>query len=401
MKNRLPRISLFACISLFLYTDCLAQLSIVGVGIQPMDANAGHPDNYPRIKRVMAHSPAEEADFKAGDIIWSIDGEDLNGVPAKEVSSRIAGITGLVRTFVIGSNKRKVAVKLRQITGNCTEGDCQNGEGRMEEINGCIYQGSFFNGKFEGQGEYWHMVDDTVDFYYKGQLIEGKFEGEGKLINLQNDYRYEGFFRGGTVSGKAQVTFVKSKAVYEGYFFQGKPLGPGTMTYPTGETRQIKPASWAELREAAGQEKPRADYAQRKSWDELTQQMQDTEVILLELAGLFKQFYQKYQEANQKYSNAYVIETYATNSFQAYIQTLDKAAPLFEACQQAFFDTNMNPTQVACATGWLEILTPVMATITAKESNGLRSMSTVVLQHNSTEWLQESVLKAIIGRQEM
>ncbi|MBL7809376.1 MAG: PDZ domain-containing protein [Saprospiraceae bacterium] len=393
MKNQLPRISLFVCLCLFLYTDCLAQRSMIGVGISLVDANAGQPDNYPWIKRVMARSPAEEAGFKPGDIIWSIDGEDLNGWAAKKVSSLIAGDSGVVRTFVLGADKRKVAVALRQITGNCIEGDCQNGTGRMEEVNGCIYQGSFFNGKFDGNGEYWHVEQDKVNFYYKGQMVEGKFEGVGKLVSLQNDYRYEGFFRGGTVSGKARVTYVKIKTFYEGYFFQGNPLGPGTMTYPTGETRQINPKSWVDLRKATGQEK-KSDHAQRKSWTEFNHQMQETEAVLLELAEKYKQFHQKHQEATQKFSSAYVIETYTSGSFQQYIQTLDKADTLFDACHQAFFDTNFTTQQVAGAESWLEILTPVMAAITAKESNGLRSMSTVVLQHNGTEWLQESVLKA-------
>lgn len=222
MKNLFLRNSLFVCISLFLYIDCLAQRSLIGVGINLVNANAGQPNNYPRIKRVIVHSPAEEAGFKPGDIIWSVDGEDLNGVTAQKVSSLIAGDSGVVRTFVVGTDKRKVAVALRQITGNCIEGDCQNGTGRMEEVNGCIYQGSFFNGKFDGNGEYWHVEQDKVNFYYKGQLVEGKFEGVGKLVSLQNDYRYEGFFRGGTVSGKARVTYVRSKAVYEGYFFSGQ-----------------------------------------------------------------------------------------------------------------------------------------------------------------------------------
>jgi hypothetical protein len=399
MKNYRTHISLFAWISLFLCADCLAQRSMIGVGVQLMCADASVPDKYPKIKWVMEHSPAEAAGFKAGDIIWSIDGIDMSGVTCKEVTSRITGDTGVVRTFVLGADKRKVLVALKQITGNCTEGDCQNGTGRMEEINGYVYQGSFFNGKFDGYGEYWYMVEDTVSTYYKGPMVEGKFEGVGKMVNLQRGYRYEGFFRGGWVSGKGQMTFVKSKAVYEGYFFQGNPLGPGTMTYQTGETRQIKPDSWKDLWAAASQGMAKTGHTQRKSWTEFNLQMQETEIVLLELAGHYKQFYQKHQEASQQFSSAYVIETYASSSFQTYLQSLDRVEALFEACQQAFFDTNMTPNQVACAEGWLEILTPVLTTIVAKESNGLRSQSTVLLQHNGTEWLEESTLKASRMRQ--
>ncbi len=129
--------------------------------------------------------------------------------------------------------------------------------------------------------------------------------------------------------------------------------------------------------------------------------MQETEAVLLELAERYKQFHQKYQEATQKFSSAFVIETYTAGSFQQYIQTLDKADTLFDACNQAFFDTNFTTQQVTGAESWLELLTPVMAAITAKESNGLRSPLTVFLQDNITEWVQDSVLKAKERRQEM
>jgi hypothetical protein len=397
MKTCQSRKSLLILTFLGISLYSQAQFSYFGIGIE-IKGGITRSD-YPSVNKVFKFSPAEEANIIAGDIIWSVDGKNMIGVSAQKLSSYILEGDGEVRTLVLGSDKRQVKLTTRPIIGKCTEGDCQNGEGRFEDPSGNIYQGGFFNGKFEDLGEYWGKNGDTIHYYYKGQMVEGKREGAGMMLNLQYGYRYSGYFRANLFSGKGHLSFEKSNAVYDGYFSKDLPLGPGIMTLQTGETKQISPATWAELYAAARQDMKKPELTHQKSWTDLTKQMQETEQVLVNMLNDYTLFYQKYQEANQKYNNAYVVETYSASSFNNFIQNRDKAHNLFFKCKNTAFETNLTERDVKSLEGWLEELTMIIKTIQIGEGGEATSQASAYHQNYNIDQINEGILKAKMYRQ--
>lgn len=230
-------------------------------------------------------------------------------------------------------------------------------------------------------------------------MVEGKREGVGMMLNLQYGYRYNGYFRANLFSGKGHLTFEKSNAVYDGFFFNDLPLGPGIMTFQTGETEQISPASWENLYAAARQDVKKPDLRHQKSWTDLTKQMQETEEVLVNTLSGYTLFYQKYQEANQKYNTSYVVETYAASSFNNYMQSLDKAHTLFFKCKSSAFETNLTERNLKSLEGWLEELTMILQTIQIGEGGDSTSQAGAYNQNYNTDQINEGILKARMCRQ--
>lgn len=141
MKPSQSRKSLLILIFLGISLYSQAQFSYFGIGIE-IKGGITHSD-YPSVNKVFKFSPAEEANIMAGDIIWSVDGKNMIGISSQKLRSYILEGDGEVRTLVVGSDKRQVKLTIRSIHGKCTEGDCQNGEGRLEDPSGNVYQGGF------------------------------------------------------------------------------------------------------------------------------------------------------------------------------------------------------------------------------------------------------------------
>lgn len=409
MKKQLTLLFLFASLS------CPAQISFTGAGILFKQDKTG--SGYPEVMQVMKFSPAEDAGIAAGDVIWSVDGKEVNGLTAADVSALIKGEAGKVRTLVVGSNKREIALTLRFVKGKCTEGDCQNGEGRVEEPNGNVYKGGFTSGKFDGYGAYWFKTGEEVDAYYEGFMVNGKREGEGKLVNWKKNYRYKGEFKADKFNGKAEITFEKSKAVYEGSFVNDAPVGSGTMTLPSGEIKNFTPKSWDDLYAAAGQvvqthretiaqQAPKRDWgidkeessssssASSVDWEDMKSRMQKTEVALSNTVSAYNSFRQTYYEAKQKYSSSETSESYSASSFNNYLQHLNKASTLFTEYKNNLPDAEINERQVKAIQGWTEEIITLLRTFKEVERGGAITQSAAYWQNLNSDKLNEAVSRA-------
>ena len=108
-----------------------------------------------------------------------------------------------------------------------------------------MWKGEFKQGLVHGQGNY----KSSSGFEYNGSFVEGRFEGEGicrcevilrpqNLVSISsvmprcrwpNKCQYEGLFRNGVFHGKGKLTG-EDGAVYAGDWKDGKRHGSGTST---------------------------------------------------------------------------------------------------------------------------------------------------------------------------
>jgi antitoxin component YwqK of YwqJK toxin-antitoxin module len=121
------------------------------------------------------------------------------------------------------------------------------------------YKGCFKNGKFDGEGEYYNVKDNTVT--YKGNFVEGKYNGFGKLYyerhtiskwyaNFERNAECSESFHSNLLDGDTGqdeiddlTKFLKmsdsDKPVtqYEGKFSDGNFMGDGKFFYPNGKLK--------------------------------------------------------------------------------------------------------------------------------------------------------------------
>lgn len=91
------------------------------------------------------------------------------------------------------------------------------------------YEGSFTNGKYEGQGIQLFPNNNK----YVGQFKEGLFNGQGTLFYSQGN-TYEGNFVNGIEEGFGRILFANGD-IFEGDFSEGKPNNFGIFTYRNNE----------------------------------------------------------------------------------------------------------------------------------------------------------------------
>ena len=96
-----------------------------------------------------------------------------------------------------------------------------------------VYEGYLKNGKPEGNGRFFHILDNI----YKGEWKEGKREGKGAEVwfNISRREFYEGEFKNDKRNGKGKLVLPDNE-VYEGDWVDNKKEGKGKTTYPNGDT---------------------------------------------------------------------------------------------------------------------------------------------------------------------
>ncbi len=129
-------------------------------------------------------------------------------------------------------------------SGNCVSGNCVNGYGKATFPNGDVYEGSFVNGKSEGQG----TLTFKSGVVYTGQFANGFRNGIGKTVYAGGSV-HEGYWVDDQKSGQGTLTFAKGD-VYTGQFANGKYNGKGTYKYSNG---QVYEGDWVnDKREGQG-----------------------------------------------------------------------------------------------------------------------------------------------------
>jgi hypothetical protein len=131
-------------------------------------------------------------------------------------------------------NKRHWGIRLLP-DGNCIDGDCINGIGKMEWPNGMWYAGQFKEGISHGTGT---LQNGTLT--YSGSWKFGFLWGNGNLV-VPNQYDYRGEFLMGKRAGTGKAEF-SNKTSYSGAWSEDLMEGKGTFYfssnyYYTGQMR--------------------------------------------------------------------------------------------------------------------------------------------------------------------
>lgn len=146
--------------------------------------------------------------------------------------------------------EKKQEIQSSFISDQCMEGNCKDGIGKMQYLNGSLYFGSFKNGKQNGKGkEIWKGFQYEGDFLndektgvgkltfpdganYLGGFKKGNFNGKG-VFKKPNGNTIEGEWVDGNLTGKAK-SILEDGTTYLGPFQKGVPEGQGEETYPNG-----------------------------------------------------------------------------------------------------------------------------------------------------------------------
>ena len=83
------------------------------------------------------------------------------------------------------------------LSAECIEGNCVDGQGTFTTLNGDQYSGEFKDNKGHGQGTF-----TTLNGQYSGEFKDGKMQGQGTFTTLNGQY-----------SGELRMARCKDKAL--------------------------------------------------------------------------------------------------------------------------------------------------------------------------------------------
>ena len=112
--------------------------------------------------------------------------------------------------------------------GQCTKGDCENGQGTYKYSDGAEYQGQWKNSRLDGQGTLTYLDGSN----YEGQWKNGQRNGQG-TYRYPDGSIYVGQFKDNQRDGQGTYTFPDSSK-YIGEWKNGQINGQGTYIYPDG-----------------------------------------------------------------------------------------------------------------------------------------------------------------------
>ncbi|MEM1214553.1 MAG: caspase family protein [Bacteroidota bacterium] len=113
--------------------------------------------------------------------------------------------------------------------GRCTRGDCDNGRGVYQFVDGSKYEGEFSGGRMHGKGIF-TFYDGSK---YIGNWQHRKRHGRGRML-LSNGDVYFGEFADNHYHGPGLMTYANGQT-YDGNWNDGHPQGHGVFTYPNGD----------------------------------------------------------------------------------------------------------------------------------------------------------------------
>lgn len=135
-------------------------------------------------------------------------------------------VTGL---RIIGVLLSFSIVNLLSAQGQCIKGDCEDGRGTYEFVDGSKYEGDFVSGKIHGKG----ILTFTDGSKYLGNWQNQKRTGRGRMI-LTNGDVYFGDFLDNKYHGNGRMDYGNGQS-YDGQWAEGHPQGQGVMTFPNGD----------------------------------------------------------------------------------------------------------------------------------------------------------------------
>ncbi len=115
----------------------------------------------------------------------------------------------------------------------CAEGNCVDGEGKFRKDENNYYEGTFENGRPNGNGIETAVSKNGEYYRYIGKYKNGKFSENGTLIVFGDDKfkdrisRYSGSFKDGKKDGKGSLYFFKTETYFIGSFKNGEAVGEG------------------------------------------------------------------------------------------------------------------------------------------------------------------------------
>lgn len=175
------------------------------------------------------------------------------------------------------SSAQTSAEPAKELSRECTFGDCENGYGTLEiktTLGTDVYRGNFKDGKYHGNGKLTQMISRFERSYYDGNWDMGVRSGRGTFYNgrdklyigeWKNDKRnghgayffglkdwtenkysehwlaehtenYTGDFVNDLYQGQGTYRWPDGQK-YVGGFFANDKHGPGTFIYPSGTIR--------------------------------------------------------------------------------------------------------------------------------------------------------------------
>ena len=133
----------------------------------------------------------------------------------------------------------------------CTEGNCENGQGTYQYSNGDKYKGQWKNNRLDGQGTLTYLDGSKYEGQWKnnqrhgqgtyiypdgskyiGQHKDSQRHGQGTYI-YPNGGKYVGQFKDGQMDGQGTLTYLDGRT-YVGQFKDGQMDGQGTFSYSDG-----------------------------------------------------------------------------------------------------------------------------------------------------------------------
>lgn len=187
-----------------------------------------------------AVAPAVQAEIRAPDAVYRgrFAMDPATGIISGE--GRVQFLDGRLYEGTIRNNRKVGKGTHVWADGQRYEGDWVDdqpqGKGKLTFNNGDVYEGDFVKGERTGDGTFRQKSGDS----YTGQWVRGIREGSG-VAEWANGQRYEGAWRGDRREGQGIMKFPDG-GTYDGEWKADQPFGQGDISFASGDayTGQVR-----------------------------------------------------------------------------------------------------------------------------------------------------------------